>query len=353
MSPASCVSRVASVPHPPAALDAHRRAVIHGLTRPVPWIYWADLLGSAAVGWTAFACAVGSVSDVGVLPGIALFAAALALYRAAMFLHEISHLRSGVLPGFTAVWNLLVGFPLLVPSFLYLGIHKFHHKADTYGTACDPEYVPLAGVRTAILVSTLVTLLLPAFLAVRFLVAAPIAFLVPRWHRWLDTHASAFALNVQFTREVTSAERREIRLVELALLTFWGLALGATLMDWLPWHAFALWYAVAALACMLNHLRTLAAHGYENHAGTPMTRDEQLNDSIDTPGGLWTELWAPIGLRYHALHHYFPGVPYHNLPTVYRRLLAALPADDPYRRTISPGLWASLRRLWSARKEAV
>ena len=90
------------------------------------------------------------------------------------------------------------------------------------------------------------------------------------------------------------------------------------------------------------------AHGYENHTGTPMTRAEQLLDSIDTPGGPWTELWAPVGLRYHALHHEFPGIPYHNLPAAYRRLQG----NDPYRRTTSPGLWASLRRLWQGRKEA-
>jgi len=30
--------------------------------------------------------------------------------------------------------------------------------------------------------------------------------------------------------------------------------------------------------------------------------------------------WAPVGLRYHALHHYFPGIPYHNLGFAYQRL---------------------------------
>jgi fatty acid desaturase len=62
---------------------------------------------------------------------------------------------------------------------------------------------------------------------------------------------------------------------------------------------------------------------------------------------LWTaELWAPVGLRYHALHHLFPSLPYHNLGKAHRRLMRELPADSPYRQTESPHLWASLRLLW-------
>ena len=74
-----------------------------------------------------------------------------------------------------------------------------------------------------------------------------------------------------------------------------------------------------------NTLRVLGAHEYESD-GQPRDRFEQLQDSIDTPGGPWTELWAPVGLRYHALHHYFPGIPYHNLGK----------ALSPHRRTPAP-----------------
>jgi fatty acid desaturase len=75
-------------------------------------------------------------------------------------------------------------------------------------------------------------------------------------------------------------------------------------------------------------------------------------DSIDTPGAVWTELWAPVGLRYHALHHYFPGIPYHNLGLAYRRLITSLPEAAGYREITSPGLPWSLRRLYATGKTA-
>ena len=71
----------------------------------------------------------------------------------------------------------------------------------------------------------------------------------------------------------------------------------------------------------------------------------QLIDSIDTPGRFWTELWAPVGLRYHALHHYFPGIPYHGLPEAYTRLVGTLPLATEYRKMSSPSLPYSLRAL--------
>jgi fatty acid desaturase len=54
----------------------------------------------------------------------------------------------------------------------------------------------------------------------------------------------------------------------------------------------------------------------------------------------------PVGLRFHALHHLFPSLPYHNLAAAHARLMAALPADSPYRRTVSSGLWTTIRQLW-------
>jgi len=78
-----------------------------------------------------------------------------------------------------------------------------------------------------------------------------------------------------------------------------------------------------------------------------MTIEQQLLDSVNVPGNpLITTLWAPVGLRFHALHHLLPGLPYHSLGTAHRRLLAELPADSPYRQTVVSGLWPTLIQLF-------
>jgi len=94
--------------------------------------------------------------------------------------------------------------------------------------------------------------------------------------------------------------------------------------------------------------RTLAAHRYASD-GSEMSFGGQVLDSINldpAASGLY-ELWAPVGTKYHALHHLFPGMPYHNLGTAHRRLMATIPADDPYRRTQSHA-GPAFATLWRA-----
>jgi fatty acid desaturase len=100
------------------------------------------------------------------------------------------------------------------------------------------------------------------------------------------------------------------------------------------------------LSWYLNGIRTLAAHRYANQAGT-MTREEQLLDSVNIAGrSPLTPLLAPVGLRYHALHHLFPTMPYHCLGEAHRRLMRVLPDDAPYRATVEAGFLPALRDLW-------
>ncbi len=69
-----------------------------------PGIYWPDCLVSAALGYGALATAI--VARQPWLVVLAGLVAALALYRATLFIHELSHIRQGALPGFRLVWNL-------------------------------------------------------------------------------------------------------------------------------------------------------------------------------------------------------------------------------------------------------
>ena len=91
-------------------------------------------------------------------------------------------------------------------------------------------------------------------------------------------------------------------------------------------------------------------------ADTPggLTMTEQLLDSCTISAGerlrariadAGRVLVAPVGLRYHALHHWIPSLPYHNLGRVHRRLVSSLRADAPYRATIETGFTPPLRDL--------
>ncbi len=80
--------------------------------------------------------------------------------------------------------------------------------------------------------------------------------------------------------------------------------------------------------------------------GRELSFEEQLLDSVNYPHRAWvTELWGPIGTRYHALHHLFPSIPYHNLGIAHRRLAAGLPADSLYHETTRVSLIAAIAEL--------
>ena len=109
-------------------------------------------------------------------------------------------------------------------------------------------------------------------------------------------------------------------------------------------------WALFAFTMTVSYLRALATHWYWNE-GAQMTYLEQMLDSTTISGHpLLTELWAPLGMRYHALHHLMPSIPYHSLGVAHRRLMRALPADSPYRNTLRPSLWSALRELYRGAK---
>ena len=141
-------------------------------------IYWPDMLLSAVVGYAALAGAILAESWVVALGCAAL--AVLALYRALLFIHELTHIHRTSLPGFRTVWNMAVGVPMLTPSFMYENVHTLHHARTRYGTAEDPEYLPLALMKPwSLPLFVLVALLAPVALLVRFGVLYPLGLMVP------------------------------------------------------------------------------------------------------------------------------------------------------------------------------
>src|SRR5204862_3337871 len=94
------------------------------------------------------------------------------------------------------------------------------------------------------------------------------------------------------------------------------------------------WMIVSMIASVVNAVRTLSAHRYDHDPKeAELSMIGQLLDTCTIapgPGGFgaagaaWRALWAPVGLRYHALHHWIPSLPYHNLGRVHRLLASRL-----------------------------
>jgi fatty acid desaturase len=77
-----------------------------------------------------------------------------------------------------------------------------------------------------------------------------------------------------------------------------------------------------------------------------MSVTAQFLDSVNVPPPATLPiLWAPVGLRYHALHHLLPGVPYHNLGEAHRRLKRELGEDSVYHESTHRHLSALVARL--------
>ncbi|MBR0552150.1 fatty acid desaturase family protein [Stakelama marina] len=314
------------------------------LHRPRPAIYWTDCFGSAAIGYAAM---VGTMLSKSWLVGVPLaLLSVLALYRAALFIHEITHLDHARLPGFRVAWNLLVGMPLLLPSFLYEGIHAVHHSRVHYGTAGDPEYLPLARMRPWTLpLFLLAALFMPLLLFARFGVLGPISWFVPPLRRLLVARLSALEVNPAYVRPTPSGrfaqrwrwQEAGTSIVAVAILS--ALALGI-----LPLDFFAIYCAIVAGVALLNQTRTLVAHLWENE-GEQLSITRQYLDSTNVAPAFPGALWAPVGLRFHALHHLLPRLPYHGLAEAHRRISAALPAGSAYGGANYPSLRILLRRL--------
>lgn len=308
-----------------------------------PAIYWPDMIGSALVGYAALAGAI--LVDSTALAVMLGLVSSLALYRALLFIHEISHFRGEPLPGFRTAWNLLVGIPMLMPSFMYENVHTLHHKRTQYGTPEDPEYLPLALMKPwSLPLFVLVALLAPVALLFRCAVLLPLGVLIPAIRRLTWERFSALAINPDFRRKPAEGEFRA-RVLKLEAASFvWSWLLIASVFAW-GWRPLLITLAVVSVTATLNQLRTLVAHLWENE-GDAMTVTAQFLDSVNVPPpGVVAEVWAPVGLRYHALHHLMPSMPYHSLPEAHRRLVRELGAGSTYDGANHSGMAVLVARI--------
>ncbi|MFO0939314.1 MAG: fatty acid desaturase [Pirellulales bacterium] len=333
------------------------RGLVKDLSVPNPSIYWGDFLASILIGHVSLFLLT-RLDRLGITalqtPVVywascsLLFTTTAILYmRSVMFIHELVHLPEEGFRAFRVAWNLLCGIPLLVPSFLYYP-HIDHHRRKHYGTDLDGEYLDLSHRHPAnmfLFVAAAAAVPLAAF--ARFLVMTPIAWVVPGFRAWVEKHASSMIIDIFYLRGDFGAKARQIMRLQEVLCFVWCAGLVAA------WYfgrvsnlAVGYSYALATTLIVINNVRTLGAHRWVGD-GRELTFEEQLLDSVNYPHRAWiTELWGPVGTRYHAIHHLFPSMPYHNLGIAHRRLMEGLPKDSIYRQTERTSLMGAIFELW-------
>ncbi|RMF39660.1 MAG: fatty acid desaturase [Planctomycetota bacterium] len=326
---------------------AQARDIVRDLFEAQPTIYWLDFLCSLTVGYAAASIYL-TAPWFSVTQIAAYLVAGFALFRVGSFIHEIVHFPGQHMRGFKIAWNLLAGIPMLMPSFFYLN-HIDHHSPKHYGTGQDGEYLPLGnGPLRDVLYFFLQVLVLPLAMFTRFAIVTPISFLSPAVRTWALERFSSYVINLKYRQQIpASASRTWWAAMEAACcLRAWMIPLGVA-MGISSWDRIPALYLLAVLTLGLNYIRNMVAHRYESD-GQPMSPVGQLSDSINFDGTpIVTELFFPLYLRYHALHHLLPTLPYHNLKKAHQRLIDQLPAGSPYHQALYPGFWSLMRDVWS------
>ncbi len=347
--------RIAAAHEEQTALDANKlrdfyrdsRAICQDLFAVRPSRYWIDFVLSMVAAYGLVYAYLNS-SMTSPIAWICFTFGGLLIYRTSMFIHEIVHLPAGKMKHFRRFWNLFAGVPLMIPSFTYQS-HIHHHSSRHYGTEHDGEYLPLAsGTLGGVLMFLAQVFFQPILVALRYAFLTPISLFHAGLRRWTLQHATSLVINFRFENH----ERHEKQTNED---TFWEVLI--TIQTWImpslllagviPLDRAPKIYLLVVFILTVNHLRTLAAHRYTSD-GSTISHIDQFLDSTNITGNWTTELFCPLGLRYHALHHLFPGIPYYNLGSAHRRLVAQLPDDSVYHQNVYPNMRTAIRELLRA-----
>lgn len=321
---------------------AHR-AIAH-LRRPNAGVYFVDLFATAAVTWAAVAIA-GTARGRDALSfgsfAVASVVAGLALSRAVLFAHELSHQR-GSIPGLRLVWHVLIGVPFMFPSFLYEHVHRRHHHVTVYRTKDDPEHAPdPRGFVARTLTAQLGALSLPFLLAARWLLV-PFMPSSRRLRSLVQRRFSSLTLNASYERPRRRTRGEVLAETACAIWTYGVLA--ALVLGVVSWRAPAACAVAITVAASVSDLRGDVLHRFEAHGKTG-TLQRQVLDSVNLAStSVLVRLLFPMGIGYHALHHLAPSIPYHAVRAAHAEVSRVLGPRSPYARGTVTSLWEALRR---------
>lgn len=322
------------------------KKAVSDLFDPVEWIYWTDFILSVTA---AYVCVSLFLAwPMSFLPSwICFLAGTVLIYRSSLFVHEIVHMPRKEMKAFRWFWNFFAGVPMMVPSFSYES-HTHHHSSRHYGTEEDGEYLPLASGSIAGVAIFLAQIFFqPILVYLRYLLLTPFSFVHPEIRRWTLTHASSLVINFKYSNSKRPARHNREDLFWELFTSFRAMVMiGLVIGGVMPVIRLPKLLMVAMFVLTLNHIRTLAAHRYRSH-GEAISHLEQFQDSTNISGNWFTELLCPLGLRYHALHHLFPGIPYHNLGRAHRRLMSELPEGSIYHESVYPNFRSVIRELFA------
>ncbi|MFN0022074.1 MAG: fatty acid desaturase family protein [Pirellulaceae bacterium] len=319
-----------------------------------PLRYWFDFLLSVTIAYTAgsfyLESPLFSWQQLVAFPFTVFW-----LYRVGSLIHEVAHLSHQEMRTFKVVWNLVVGVVTLAPSPFFTRHHRDHHTQRMYGTPQDPEYVVniwRRGSWQSMLAYLGMIAVFPLIVLLRFLLV-PLTYLHPRLREWTLTRASSMTLNWHYVRKLNAQDRWSIAAVEWLCWLRAMLIPMAVIFGLTHWSRLPVLYVLAATIFLVNQLRQLADHQFDSD-GSNMELSDHVKDSCNyTSRDFLTWLFFPFAIRYHALHHLFPTLPYHNLAAAHAYLLQELPTDSPYRELDQPHWWSVAQKMFRAQADKV
>jgi len=314
--------------------------------RPNKLIYYIDFTLSELIGDATLVLA-SRVQNWSAAQAIYILVSVFFLFRASIFVHEAYHSGKHI-KGFVLYYNLLHGFMHKLPYYCYTP-HRHHHSPETYGTLNDPEYEILGDKPASyniVIAPIFMMAILPLYHIIRWGILPIIfPFIGSKAREAIYENASTAAMNRKFKRKKPSeAEKKEWYIEDAGCVIYSIIFAWLIYADILPLRIAVLWYITLYLLSVANFYRVMMNHRFfTGFEGT--NHKQQIIDSITLPISAFNALFHPVGSGYHALHHMFPQIPYHNLGKAHRWLIKTLPENHPYRVTVVRNYFTGVKEL--------